>query len=210
MDIIQALNWRYATKRMTGQTVPKETINKIIEAARLAPSGIGLQPYEIIMVTNPEWKAKILPVAMNQPQVVQSSHLLVFAAWQNYSVERINKVFDYLNEQRNQPTSVSDGHRNFAISYFGKLTEEEQFHHAAKQANIALGLAIASAALEQIDATPMEGFNALALDELLGLKAKSLRSSMLLAIGYRDEVNDWNLQLKKIRKPLAELVTELS
>ena len=74
MDIIQALNWRYATKRMTGQTVPKETINKIIEAARLAPSGIGLQPYEIIMVTNPEWKAKILPVAMNQPQVVQSSH----------------------------------------------------------------------------------------------------------------------------------------
>ena len=134
----------------------------------------------------------------------------MFAAWQNYSVERINKVFDYLNEQRNQPTSVSDGHRNFAISYFGKLTEEEQFHHAAKQANIALGLAIASAALEQIDATPMEGFNALALDELLGLKAKSLRSSMLLAIGYRDEVNDWNLQLKKIRKPLAELVTELS
>jgi nitroreductase/dihydropteridine reductase len=210
MDIIQALNWRYATKRMTGQTVPKETINKIIEAARLAPSGIGLQPYEIIVVTNPEWKAKILPVAMNQPQIVQSSHLLVFAAWQNYSVARINKVFDYLNEQRNQPTSASDNHRNFAITYFGKFTEEEQFHHAAKQANIALGLAVAAAALEQVDATPMEGFNALALDELLGLKAKSLRSSMLLAIGYRDKLNDWNLQLKKIRKPLAELVTELT
>jgi nitroreductase / dihydropteridine reductase len=210
MDIIQALNWRYATKRMTGQTVPKETINKIIEAARLAPSGIGLQPYEIIMVTNPEWKAKILPVAMSQPQVIQSSHLLVFAAWQNYSVARINKVFDYLNEQRKQPAPASDAHRNFAISYFGKMTEEEQFHHAAKQANIALGLALATAALEQVDATPMEGFNALALDKLLGLKEKGLRSSMLLAIGYRDEVNDWNLQLKKIRKPLAELVTELT
>ncbi|MDB5144710.1 MAG: Nitroreductase [Mucilaginibacter sp.] len=210
MDIIQALNWRYATKRMTGQTVPKETIDKIIEAARLAPSGIGLQPYEIIVVTNPEWKAKILPIAMNQPQVIQSSHLLVFAAWQNYSLARINKVFDYLNEQRNQPTSVSDGHRNFAISYFGKFTEEEQFHHAAKQANIALGIAVATAALEQVDATPMEGFKALALDELLGLKEKGLRSSMLLAIGHRDEINDWNLQLKKIRKPLAELVTELA
>jgi nitroreductase/dihydropteridine reductase len=210
MDIIQALNWRYATKRMTGQTVPKETIDKIIEAARLAPSGIGLQPYEIIVVTNPEWKAKILPIAMNQPQVIQSSHLLVFAAWQNYSLARINKVFDYLNEQRNQPPPVSDGHRNFAISYFGKMTEEEQFHHAAKQANIALGLAVATAALEQVDATPMEGFNALALDELLGLKAKSLKSSMLLAVGYRDEANDWNLKLKKVRKPLAELVTELA
>jgi nitroreductase / dihydropteridine reductase len=210
MDIIQALNWRYATKRMTGQTVPKETIGKIIEAARLAPSGIGLQPYEIIVVNNPEWKAKILPVAMNQPQVIQSSHLLVFAAWQNYSQARINKVFDYLNEQRNQPPSVSDGHRNFAINYFGKMTEEEQFHHAAKQANIALGLAVATAALEQVDATPMEGFNALALDDLLGLKEKGLRSSMLLAVGYRDEANDWNLKLKKIRKPLAELVTELT
>ncbi|MBB6107774.1 Nitroreductase [Mucilaginibacter lappiensis] len=210
MDIIQALNWRYATKRMTGQTVPKETIAKIIEAAHLAPSGIGLQPYEIIVVTNPEWKAKILPVAMNQPQVTQSSHLLVFAAWQNYSAERIHGVFDYLNEQRNQPASVSDNHRNFALKYFGQLSEEEQFHHAAKQANIALGLAVAAAALEQVDATPMEGFNAAALDELLGLKAKGLRSSMLMAIGYRDEENDKNLKLKKVRKPLSQLVTELA
>jgi nitroreductase/dihydropteridine reductase len=210
MDIIEALRWRYATKKMTGQTVPKEIINKIIEAAHLAPSGIGLQPYEIIVVTNPEWKAKILPIAMNQSQVVQSSHLLVFAAWDNYSVERINKVFDYLNMQRNQLPSVSDGQRNFAITYFGKFTKEEHFHHAAKQANIALGLAVATAALERVDATPMEGFNAGALDELLGLKLKGLRSSMLLAIGYRDEENDWNLKLKKIRKPLEELVTELS
>ncbi|MDB5137249.1 MAG: nitroreductase, partial [Mucilaginibacter sp.] len=123
---------------------------------------------------------------------------------------RINKVFDYLNEQRNQPASASDNHRNFAITYFGKFTEEEQFHHAAKQANIALGLAVAAAALEQVDATPMEGFNALALDELLGLKEKGLRSSMLLAVGYRDEANDWNLKLKKIRKPLTEFVTELA
>lgn len=209
MDIIEALNWRYATKKMTGQTVPQHLVDKIIEAAHLAPSGIGLQPYEIIVITNPEWKARILPVAMNQAPVVQSSHLLVFAAWDTYSVERINHVFDYLNQERNLPATATAGQRNFALSFFGQMSPEENFHHAAKQANIALGLALAAAALEQVDATPMEGFNPRALDELLGLPARGLRSSMLLALGYRDEANDLNLKLKKVRKPLGELVSEI-
>lgn len=209
MDIIKALNWRYATKKMTGEIIPDEIINRIIEAAWLAPSGIGLQPYEIIVVTNPEWKARIRPIAFNQPQVTESSHLLIFAAWDTYSKARIDEVFDYLNTQRDQPASASDGQRNFAISYFGKMTDEENFHHAAKQANIALGLSVVSAALEKIDATPMEGFNAAALDKLLDLRSKGLRSSMLLALGYRDEKNDWNLKLKKVRKPLSSFLTQL-
>jgi nitroreductase/dihydropteridine reductase len=90
------------------------------------------------------------------------------------------------------------------------MTEEENFHHAAKQAHIALGLAVAAAALAQVDATPMEGFNAPALDALLGLREKGLRSSMLLALGYRDTASDWNVSLKKVRKPLTELVTEFA
>nr|GFC83804.1 hypothetical protein [Tanacetum cinerariifolium] len=107
-------------------------------------------------------------------------------------------VFDYLSEQRQQDPSVTAGQRTFALNFFGKLTAEEQFHHAAKQAHIALGLAVAAAALAQVDATPMEGFDPAALDELLGLRAKGLRSSMLLALGYRDEAADWNLKLKKL------------
>ena len=208
-NLIDALNWRYATKRMTGQKVPLEIIARIIEAAHLSPSGIGLQPYEIIVISNPEIKNQILPIAMNQPQIVESSHLLIFAAWDNYTTGRIEHVFKHLNKERNQQEEVTKRQKDFAIEYFKKFTEEENFHHAAKQAHIGLGLSIAAAALEEIDATPMEGFNPVQLDELLGLKEKGLRSSMLLALGYRDKINDYNLKLKKVRKPISEFLIEI-
>jgi nitroreductase len=207
MDIIKALEWRYATKRMTGESIPQETLEAILKAAHLAPSGIGLQPYEIFVISDKSWKEKLLPVAMNQPQIVESSHIIIFAAWDNYTPERIDKVFYHLNLIRNTNTSISEKQRNFAKQFFGKMSTEENFHHAAKQANIALGLALATAALHQVDASPMEGFNPVMLDELLDLRAKGLRSSMLLALGYRDVANDWNLELKKVRKPLGEFIT---
>lgn len=203
-DITDALNWRYATKRMNGQIVPEETMNQILEAARLAPSGIGLQPYEILVITDPELKKQILPIAANQMPVVESSHLLIFAPWDDYTPERINRVFDYLNEQRGTTATTSDRQRQFSLNYFSKFTSEENFHHAAKQAHIALGIAIAAAALERVDATPMEGFNAPELDSFLNLSVLGLRSSMLMAVGYRDEENDWNVKLPKVRKPLSE------
>lgn len=206
MDITEVLNWRYATKRMNGKVVPQETIDRILEAVRLAPSGIGLQPYEILLITNPELKKQILPIASNQMPVVESSHLLVFAPWDNYTPARISGVFDYLNEQRGTTAITSDRQRQFALNYFSKFTAEENFHHAAKQAHIALGIALTAAALEHVDATPMEGFNAPELDKFLDLQSMGLRSSMLMALGYRDDENDWNGKLLKVRKPMSELV----
>jgi nitroreductase len=206
-NIIDFLNWRYATKRMTGQKVPEEQIDSILHAAHLAPSGIGLQPYEIIVISDQEMKNKLLPIAMNQRPVIESSHLLVFACWDEYSNQRIDHVFDHLSKQRNVPSDKYDRQRAFSKQFFGKMSLEDNFHHAAKQANIALGLSILAAAAQGIDSTPMEGFDPLALDEFLNLHAKGLRSSMLLALGYRDEENDWNLGLQKIRKPFDEFVT---
>ncbi|MBO9693593.1 NAD(P)H-dependent oxidoreductase [Chryseobacterium sp.] len=208
-NIIELLNWRYATKKMTGKKISSEKINNILEAAHLAPSGIGLQPYEIIVISNPEIKKKILPIAMNQPQIVESSHLLVFAVWDEYSKERIDNVFDYLAEKRNVDFAKYYKQREFSKQFFGNMSIEENFHHAAKQANIALGLAIVEAASEGIDSTPMEGFDPIALDEFLKLPSKGLRSSMLLALGYRDLESDWNLKLEKVRKPFEEFVTFL-
>jgi nitroreductase len=207
MNINEALQWRYAVKRMTGQNVPQEIVDQIIGAALLSPSGIGLQPYEILVVTNPELKAKILPIAFNQHQVVECSHLLIFAAWEEYTETRINRVFEHLSLERGAQSEISDRQRKFAIQYFNQFTKEENFHHAAKQAHIALGLAVAAASLALIDNTPMEGFDAKQLDILLDLKSKGLRSSMLLALGYRDPELDWNHPLKKVRKPLEEFIT---
>ncbi|MDD7887987.1 NAD(P)H-dependent oxidoreductase [Flavivirga sp. 57AJ16] len=209
METIDAMKWRYAAKRMSGKKIPEHKINKIIEAMHLAPSGIGLQPYELIIITNNELKNKIQPIAFNQMQIVECSHLIVFAAWDTYSNKRIDKVFDHLAKERNLPLEKTSSQRNFSKSFFGAMSEENNFHHAAKQAHIALGIATLTAALEGIDATPMEGFDPIALDALLGLKEKGLKSSMLLALGYRNDSNDWNLNLKKVRKPMSEFITEI-
>ncbi|GAA5089567.1 NAD(P)H-dependent oxidoreductase [Chryseobacterium ginsengisoli] len=208
-NIIDILNWRYAVKRMTGEKIPEEKIDTILKAAHLAPSGIGLQPYEIIVISDPEIKKQILPIAMNQAPIVESSHLFVFAVWDEYTTERIDHVFDHLISKRNSESASYERQRNFAKQFFGNMSIEENFHHAAKQANIALGLAIVAAASEGIDTTPMEGFDPAGLDEFLELPSKGLRSSMLLAVGYRDAENDWNLKNEKVRKPIEEFVTFL-
>jgi nitroreductase len=210
MNLIDTLNWRYATKQMNGERVPQEKVNRIIEAARLAPTGANIQPFEIFSISNKELKEKLKAVAFNQPQVGQASHVLVFAAWDAYTEERINEVFDRNNRERNLDASATEVARQNTIAYLTSKSPELQFRHAEKQAAIALGFSIVSAAIEEVDATPMEGFDPKALDELLNLSAKGLKSTTLLALGYRDAENDWSLKMKKVRKPLSELLTEFN
>lgn len=209
MNLIEALNWRYATKAMNGNSIPQEKVDTILEAARLAPTGGGLQPFEIISVSNKEWKEKIFPVAYNQQPIIGSSHLLVFAAWDLYTEERIREFFDRTATERNLPKESMAATLDRMLGHFTNLTPEQQFQHASKQAGIGLGLAVAAAAMERVDATPMEGFNGPELDELLGLTERGLKSTLLLALGQRDEVNDWAVNLKKIRRPKSAFVTEL-
>lgn len=97
MELLDQLNWRYAAKAMNGEPVAEDKIERILEAARLAPTSSGLQPFEIIVIKNQELKEKIRPEAWNQSVVTDCSHLLVFAAWDNYTVERINYMFDLTN-----------------------------------------------------------------------------------------------------------------
>ncbi len=209
MDLMQTLNWRYATKKMDpAKAVPQDKVERILEAARLAPTSSGLQPFEIVVVTNRELRARIQPVAWNQSQVVDCSHLLVFAAWDNYTSERINMMFDLTNQQRGANEGWEQYRQRLLAMYVPRSTEEN-FQHAARQAYIALGIAMVAAAAEQVDCTPMEGFDAHALDQLLGLPAKGLRSVLLLPLGYRDAAGDWLVNLKKVRRPREQFVTEM-
>ena len=105
MTANEALQWQYVTKRIINKAVPESTVNKIVEAIHFSPSSLGLQPYEILIITNAEMKHKILPLAFNQKQIAESSHLLVFASWDRYTDERINNVFDHLAKERNQPAA---------------------------------------------------------------------------------------------------------
>lgn len=204
--ILDLLNWRYAAKKLNKQVVPQDKVDRIIESARLAPTSSGLQPFEIIVITNQELKDKIRAISWNQSVVSEGSHLLVFAAWDNYTVDRINKAFDHVNEVRGFKNEGFEAYRQQLLNLYPQRDPEINFQHTARQAYIAFGIAMLQAAEEKVDCTPMEGFDPNALDEILGLNAMGLRSAIMLPLGYRDEVGDWNVKLVKVRRPKDQFV----
>ncbi|WP_405414619.1 NAD(P)H-dependent oxidoreductase [Maribacter sp. Asnod1-A12] len=207
MELLDKLNWRYAAKAMNGEKVAEDKVKRILEAARLAPTSSGLQPFEIIVVKNQDIKEQIRPVAWNQSMITDCSHLLVFAAWDTYTEDRINYMFDLTNEIRGFKNEGWENYRKMLLDSYPQKDEEENFNHAAKQAYIAFSQCIAAAAFEEVDATPIEGFDPAAVDKILGLREKGLRSAVLLPLGYRNESEDWLVNLAKVRKPMKDLVT---
>ena len=209
MELLNALKWRYATKKMNGQAVSQDNVNSILEAAHLAPSSSGLQPFEIIVVTSSALKEKIKTIANDQSQITDCSHLLIFAAWDNYTKDRINEVFSRTVSERGVPVDSMDDYKNRLTSRYISFSAEQNFVHAAYQAYISFGLAIAAAAELKVDSTPIGGFDNSALDILLNLKEKGIRSVVMLPLGYRDAENDWLVNLKKVRTPKEQFITEL-
>ena len=209
MELLDTLNWRYAAKAMNGQKVSQDKIDNIIEAISLAPTSSGLQPFEVFVITNQEVKEKIKPKAWNQSVITDCSHLLVFAAWDTYTADRINKQFDLINEVRGFKNEGWENYRQMLLGSYPKQDAEVNFNHAAKQAYIAFSQAMTAAAFQGVDSTPIEGFDPKAVDEILGLKEKGLRSCVLLTLGYRDAEKDWLVNLKKVRKSKEDLVTEI-
>lgn len=210
MELLDKLNWRYAAKAMNGEKVAEEKIDRIIEAARLAPTSSGLQPFDIFVIKNQAVREKIKPIAWNQSVISDCSHLLVFAAWDTYTPERINYMFDLTNEIRGFKNEGWENYRQMLLDTYPQKDAEENFNHAAKQAYIAFSQAISAAAFEGVDATPLEGFDPSAVDEILGLREKGLRSAVLLPLGYRKTEEDWLVNLTKVRKSTEDLVTVIA
>lgn len=208
--LLEALNWRYATKRMNGKKVPQEKIQNILEAASLAPSSMGLQPYTLLVVENEEIRKQIQPAAYNQPQLTEGSHVIVFASWTNVTEQQADEYIQQIAQIRQVPIESLEGFRQSLLGIVNGRTQEQKAEWAARQAYIAFGTAIAAAAVEHVDATPMEGFNPAAVDEILGLKEKGLTAVTLLALGYRDEQNDFLSNAKKVRRSKDKLILELA
>jgi nitroreductase len=210
MKLIEALNWRYAAKRMNGEKVPVQKIENILEATRLSASSMGLQPYTILVIKDLEMRRKVQQVANNQPQIIEGSHLLIFAAWENISEQQVNDYISNIAETRGVPQENLQGFKNALMGIIHGRTAQQKYEWAARQAYIALGTAITAAAVEQVDATPMEGFNPEALDNLLNLKEKGLRSVTMLALGYRDAEKDFLANAKKVRRAKEELILKVA
>ncbi|MDO8773150.1 MAG: nitroreductase family protein [Burkholderiaceae bacterium] len=209
-DLLKKLQWRYATKKMNPvKAVAQDKVDRILEAARLAPTSSGLQPYEIIVVTNKAVLEQIKAKANGQQQITDGSHLLVFAAWDNYTPERINHMFDLTNTERGGTNEGWENYRKMLLSMYPPRDPQVNFEHAARQAYIGLGAALIAAAYEEVDSTPMEGFDPKGLDEILNLSVRGLRSVAILPLGYREEGKDWLEKLKKIRRPREEFISEV-
>lgn len=208
--LIDKMQWRYAAKKMdASKVVPQEKVDRIVEAARLAPTSSGLQPFEIFVVTNPDVRAKIQTAANNQAQITEGSHLLVFAAWDTYTADRINHHFDFTNAERGGTNEGWENYRHMLLKNYPARDQQVNFEHAARQTYIGLGASLIAAAFEEVDSTPMEGFDPKSVDEILGLGSKGLRSVAIMPLGYRLKGQDWLETLKKIRRPRQEFVTEV-
>lgn len=207
MSLLENLQWRHAVKAYDPtKKVSKEDLNRILEAARLAPTSSGLQPFRIISVENQELKEKMVAGALNPEVMRDCSHVLVFAAWDSYSDEKIDKVYDYHTDVRELPRGRFGSYTDQLKKMYGAQTADQHFAHTARQTYIALALAMAQAAELKIDSTPAEGFSNEVVNEILGLREMGLKSVSLLYLGYRDEERDWLSSMKKVRIPMEEFV----
>ncbi|RII37927.1 NAD(P)H-dependent oxidoreductase [Pseudooceanicola sediminis] len=207
---LEKLDWRYATKKMDpSKPVAEETVAKIVHAVRMAPTSSGVQPFELFVVRNAELREKLKDAAFGQSQLTDGSHLLVFAAWDNYSEERIDSVLQQVQQERGENEGMVAYYQRLKEMYLPR-SQQENFEHASRQAYIALGFALAAAAELGVDSTPMEGFDPAKFDDLLGLSARGLKSVVILPLGYRDAGNDWLVSMKKVRKPQETFVTEIA
>lgn len=207
MSLLEDLNWRHAVKAYDStKKVSSEDLNKILEAARLAPTSSGLQPFRVIVVENQELKEKMVKGALNPEVMRDCSQVLVFAAWDSYSDAKIDKVYDYHTDVRDLPRGRFGSYTDKIKEIYNSQTAEEHFAHTARQTYIALGLAMAQAAELKVDSTPAEGFSNAVVDEVLDLKKIGLKSVTLLYLGYRDTANDYLAHMKKVRIPMEEFI----
>ena len=204
MDILESLKWRYATKKFDNEAlIPEKDIQLIKEAFNLTATSYGLQPIKLLVIQNKELQKQLVPHSMNQQQVAQASHVLVFCIVTDIDSNYIESYFERVKDIRETPDTILKPFREYLIDDFkGKSTEKIE-DWTTKQAYLAMGNLLTVCAVEGIDACPMEGFEPAAFDELLDLSSKNLKSVLVMPIGYRAE-DDPFAEFKKVRKDLAE------
>lgn len=200
MELIESLQWRYATKKMNGEKIPQDKLEKILEATRLAPSSYGLTPYQVIVVEDQELKEKLVGACYGQTQLADSSAVLVFAVWETIDENEVEYYIKTMALERNIPIEALNDFKGMMLGTLSNMTEEQKQTWAQKQTYIGLGFSLVASALEGVDSTPMEGFVPSQVDEILELKELGLKSTLVLPLGYRDTEGDSLSTMKKIRR----------
>ena len=210
MSIIESLEKRYATKKFnTSKIIPEGAISKIKKAFNLTATSYGLQPIKLLIVKNKAIQERLLPATMNQQQVVEASHVLVFCIDTKVDEQYIVDYFDRIKTIRETPDDVLKGFRSYLINDFKDKTQEDIELWGTKQAYIAMGNLLTVCASLDIDACPMEGFSPKAYDDEFQLNEKQLKSVLVMPIGFRAE-DDMFADFKKVRKELTDVIIEIN
>jgi nitroreductase len=203
--LLENLNWRYATKKFDAtKKISASDLNTLKEAVRLAASSYGLQPYKVIIVENPEIREQLKAAAYGQTQITDASQLFIFANDLNAGPESVASYIKNISETRGVPTEALGGFADMMNGVISGLSQDAKNIWTAKQTYIALGTLLSAAAELKIDATPMEGFNAAAFNEILGFDKLGLNASVIATVGYRHDEDDAQHH-KKVRKSHEEL-----
>lgn len=204
-QFIKDANWRYATKKFDAtKKISLEDLASLKEAIRLTASSYGLQPYKVLIVENPDLRAQLQPVSWGQSQIVDASHLLVFANIINFGEKEIDATINNMATTRSLPLEALQGYGDFMKSKLVSLPEDVKNTWTSKQTYLALGNLLNAAAELKIDVTPMEGFEPEKYNEILGLEKLGLNASLVATIGYRHE-EDATQHYAKVRKSEEEL-----
>ena len=205
MNYLEALNKRYSVKKFDAEKiVSPESLDNILEAARLSASSLGLQPYRIIIVESPEMKHQLIPAFYNPVQISTCSHLIVIVSKNDINNDYIGKYFTHISETREVALETLNPFRESISKHIQHLQAEEVLIWADKQSYIVLGNLMFAAALENLDTCPMEGFKQETIDEILGLDPEQEKVAVTLALGFRAE-DDVFQTMKKVRKPEDKL-----
>ncbi|MBM1107989.1 NAD(P)H-dependent oxidoreductase [Aurantibacter crassamenti] len=209
MNIIEDLNWRYATKKFDdSKKISNDDIDTLLETVRLSASSYGLQPYQVLVITNDELREKLKSASWGQSQITDASHLIIFANKADFGNELVDDYLENVAETRNLKLDSLNQYGEFMKSKLGMLSEVDKKNWTAKQTYIALGNLLSAAATLKIDSCPMEGFDAKEYNKILDLDKKNLNASVVITLGYRSE-EDETQHYKKVRKSNEELFIQL-
>lgn len=203
---MKALSWRYATQKFdTTKNLSPEQLDGLLEAARLAPSSFGLQPWKMVVVKDPELRQQLRAAAWNQPQITEASDLVVFCNKTGVDTALIDGYLQAIAEVRGQSLEDLANFKKTLVGFKDGLTPEKAQIWCQKQAYIALGFLLTAAAVAQIDACPMEGFDHAAFTKLLGVDADGFEATVVCALGFRS-ADDKVAERKKVRLPFEKVV----
>lgn len=209
MTILENLKWRYATQVFdTSKELSTNDLNYILEAGNLAATAYGLQPFQFVVVTNQSVKDSLVEPAYGQKHVAENSALIVLAARTDIDETYINEFTSRLETTRGLPAGTVDGYKAIMIGDLTNRTPEARLAWAQKQTYIALGTMMAAASELHVDNHALEGFSATTFDEVLGLTAKHLTATTLLALGYRSS-EDATANYAKVRKNIDDIVVRI-